>query len=165
MNRFRRAGYEETPPFSCVLVIGAAKCRLTSGAAYLIVSPMLVRLANALLIVALLMATGAHWAVLQSVAWTTMLAHNLRSGSLAEAVEHTFDGRHPCCLCKQIAAGKDSEKKTEFPLQLSRLEFLDARPRFFFVAPDGFWQVAVTTRTVKSISLSPPTPPPRGLFA
>ena len=73
--------------------------------------------------VALIAATGAHWALLQSVAWTTMLADNLRTHSLSESVARTFDGKYPCPLCKAIAAAKKSEKKSEFTLQTQKLEF------------------------------------------
>ena len=84
---------------------------------------MFARCGNFFLIVALLAATGTHWAVLQSVAWTAMFAGNLRTGSLADAVTHTFDGKHPCAICKAVADGKKSEKKNEFTLQLKKLEF------------------------------------------
>src|SRR5215469_12912704 len=90
------------------------------------------------MIVALLAATGTHWVLLQSVAWTTMLADNLRTGSLVEAVEKTFDGQHPCSLCKRISAGKKSEKKAEFSLSDQRLEFISKRAVFVFTAPSDF---------------------------
>jgi hypothetical protein len=70
-----------------------------------------------LVVLALVLSTGLHWAALQTVAWTTMLADNLRQQSLTQAVSQTFDGQHPCCLCKAIAAGKQSEKKTELAFQ------------------------------------------------
>jgi len=63
-------------------------------------------------VAALVLITGAHWAALQTVAWTTMLANNLRTQSVSEAVSHTFDGEHPCPLCRAIAAAKKSEKKS-----------------------------------------------------
>ncbi len=52
---------------------------------------MTARFSKFLVVVALVATTGLHWAVLQSVAWTTMLANNLRTQSLAEAVAHTFE--------------------------------------------------------------------------
>ena len=70
---------------------------------------MFVRIGNCLVIAALVATTGAHWALLQSVAWTTMLADNLRAYSLSESVARTFDGKFPCPICKAIAAGKKSE--------------------------------------------------------
>src|ERR1700690_3720901 len=80
-----------------------------------------VRLGNIFLIIALFAATNVHWAVLQSVAWTTMLADNLRCCSFTEAVQCTFDGKHPCCLCKAIAAGKKPQQKAEFPWQSQKI--------------------------------------------
>ena len=123
------------------------------------------RIGNALLIAALLAATGAQWALLQSVAWTTMLTDNLRKGSLVEAVERTFDGKHPCCLCRQIAAGRKSQKQSEFPAQFKRFEFLSATPRFLFTAPASFWYLTTADDFFKSVCRAPPAPPPRALFA
>ena len=54
-------------------------------------------------VVALVLSTGAHWAALQTVAWTTMLANNLRTQSVSESVSETFDGKHLCPICKAIA--------------------------------------------------------------
>ncbi|HZI33729.1 MAG TPA: hypothetical protein VFF11_15420, partial [Candidatus Binatia bacterium] len=76
-----------------------------------------------LVVLALVVITGAHWAALQTVAWTTMLAHNLRTQSVAEAMADTFDGRHPCCLCKAIAAAKKSEKKSDATAPLLKQEY------------------------------------------
>jgi hypothetical protein len=118
-----------------------------------------------LLVFAVLTATGAHWAVLQSVAWTTMLADNLRASSLHEAVERTFDGRHPCSLCKALAEGKKSGPKSEFPLQLKKFEFLQAPVRFVFLRPAHFYLLTTSDFFVKSVSQTPPTPPPRFIFA
>lgn len=123
------------------------------------------RISNVLLILALIAATGAHWAVLQSVAWTTMLASNLQHTSFAGAVERTFDGRHPCCLCKQIAAGKRSEKKSEFPFEIKKLEFVKAAGQIAFAAPVTFLQWTARTDTCESVGSEPPTPPPRFIFA
>jgi len=123
------------------------------------------RIGSVLMIVATLAATGTHWAVLQSVAWTAMLASNLQTEPLTEAVQRTFDGKHPCCLCKAIAAAKKSGKKNEFTLQAKRLDFLAATARFIFTAPTHFWLLTTANHFFKSLYLAPPTPPPRGVFA
>ena len=53
---------------------------------------------------------GGHWAVLQTVAWGQMLGDYARaSGSVVTAVEQTFDGEHPCDLCRQIASARAAE--------------------------------------------------------
>ena len=84
--------------------------------------PVFRKLGHVLLIVALVAAVGGHWAVLQSVAWTNMLAGNLRAASVTEAFEKTFDGQHPCRLCQAIKEGKKSEKKTELPMPLKKID-------------------------------------------
>jgi hypothetical protein len=123
---------------------------------------MFVRLGKLFVIFALVAATNAHWAVLQSVAWTTMFADNLRTHSAAEAVAQTFDGKHPCSLCKAIAAGKKSEKRTEFPLPLQKLEYPPAPARLILVAPARFQPMPLVNTFAELLALQPPTPPPRG---
>ena len=113
------------------------------------------------MIVALVAATGGHWAVLQSVAWTTMLATNLRTGSFEEAVAKTFDGQHPCKLCDVVSAGKKSEKRTEFPTLAKKLEFISARPVFVFVPPQDFRLLPELEIFFRQSSSQPPVPPPR----
>ena len=116
------------------------------------------------MIVALLAATGAHWGALQSVAWTTMLAENLQSGSLAQALEKTFDGRHPCPLCKAVAAGKNAEQKSDFTLELKKLEYPPAPAHFIVVAPAQFHFLPPVNFFAEALAPEPPTPPPRNLF-
>ncbi len=66
-----------------------------------------------LLVIALAFSIGAHWALLQSVAWVGMVAAYSREGSFAEAVSKSFDGKHPCCLCKMIQKGREAERKSQ----------------------------------------------------
>lgn len=61
----------------------------------------------------LVLSLGLHWALLQTVAWTGMLITYARDGSLQEAVAKTFDGRHPCALCKVVKEGREEEQKQE----------------------------------------------------
>jgi hypothetical protein len=57
---------------------------------------------------------GLHWMVLQSVAWVGMMVSYTQStGSLATAAEMTFDGEHPCSLCRVIEKGKQSEQPAD----------------------------------------------------
>ena len=114
---------------------------------------------------ALVLTLGLHWAALQTVAWTTMLASNLRSGSFSEAVDKTFDGRHPCCLCKAIAAAKKSESKSataspafkmEFPLLAQSAPLIPPAPAPMISRPISF---------AGSPSWQPPVPPPRSIPA
>jgi hypothetical protein len=123
-----------------------------------------VRFGKIFLVLALVAMLGAHWALLQSVAWTAMLAGNLQSSSFQTAVERTFDGKHLCPLCKAIAAGKKSEKKTEFSFQSQKLEFPPANENFNLIAPSQFHWLPLESSSAKSLSQKPLLPPPRGFF-
>jgi len=122
-------------------------------------------LSHALLIVAVLAATGSHWLVLQSVAWTGMLANNLQTRSFSEAVDRTFSGKHPCSLCKQISKAKSTEKKTEFSAQIIRLECVWDFQTVVLTAPTDFQLLPITSATPRSFRQSPPVPPPRSFLA
>jgi hypothetical protein len=117
-----------------------------------------------LVVLALVLSTGLHWAALQTVAWTTMLADNLRQQSLTQAVSQTFDGQHPCCLCKAIAAGKQSEKKTELSFQSQKLEFPPLNENFTLIAPTQFYFLPQENSSAKSLVQRPLLQPPRGFF-
>ena len=71
-----------------------------------------IRFGQVLMIAALLAASGGHWVALQSVAWGTMLVDYGRTSRFCEAVSKTFDGNHPCALCKSIEKSRAAEKKT-----------------------------------------------------
>jgi hypothetical protein len=68
---------------------------------------------KAITVLVLVLSLGLHRAVLQTVAWTGMLISYSRDASLKEAVAMTFDGEHPCPLCKAIKQGRAEEKKQE----------------------------------------------------
>jgi len=74
---------------------------------------VLPRLAKGLLILALTISLGAHWAFLQSIAWAGMLYSNAQETTLSEAVTLTFSGNKPCSLCKAIEKGKAQERQAE----------------------------------------------------
>ena len=123
------------------------------------------RVRKVLLIVVLLAGTGAHWGALQSVAWTRMLAENLRTSSFTDAVSRTFDGQHPCSLCKVIASAKRSEKRLEFPQPSTKLEFPLTTQLLLLVAPTRFQLVPISNEFIESLSQQPLTPPPRATCA
>jgi hypothetical protein len=123
------------------------------------------RIRNALLIVVLLVGTGADWGALQSVAWTRMLAENLRTASFAEAVVRTFDGQHPCSICKVIARAKKSGKQVEFSQPVTKLEFPLTMQSPLLIAPTGSQLVLTANAFVESLFHQPPTPPPRATCA
>ena len=124
---------------------------------------MFARLGQIYVTVLLVVVLGGQWALFQTMAWTTMLATNLQSNSLDAAVSMTFDGKHPCSLCRAIAAGKQSEKKnTATPNQ--RFDGLLPRQNFTLIAPSRLKLVPQLDASSGSIPREPPTPPPRSLF-
>ena len=122
------------------------------------------RFRHVLLIVALLAATGVHWTLLQAVAWSNMLAQNLETDSILEALTKTFDGKHPCLICKQIAAAKKSEKKAKFPPINRKMNIIHAPSQFVFAAPMVFWLQYQWCANADALPRTPPVPPPRSLL-
>lgn len=73
--------------------------------------PAFKQIASALMGAALFLIAGGHMALLQGIAWTTMVHDFSKTGSLSQAVEKTFDGHHLCPLCKKIAKARAAEEK------------------------------------------------------
>ena len=118
-----------------------------------------------LVIAALVLTTGLHWAALQTVAWSAMLASHLRTQSVEESMAQTFDGLHPCCLCKAIAAAKQAEKKDETAASVLKFEFPLYAETFILTPPVGFAPVPPGSFSPASISFKPPLPPPRSIYS
>lgn len=113
---------------------------------------------------ALVCAIGGHWAVLQSVAWVGMAVGYSQNATLKEALVKTFDGKHPCKICKVVQAGKSAEKKPESQKVETKLDFfLVSRQIIFLLTPHAPFQMA-NISLMPARSESPPTPPPRPLL-
>jgi hypothetical protein len=110
---------------------------------------------------ALACSIGLHWAFLQSFAWTTMLVDNLATTSFSAALQRTFDGKHPCALCKAVAEGKKSEKKADTLLRLKKFEGMRASVALALSPPASFPPIAAPNASLEAFSHAPPTPPPR----
>jgi len=121
-----------------------------------------VRCGKYLVVFALVLSMGLHWAALQTVAWTTMLAVNLSSQqSLTEAVTETFDGKHLCPLCRAIAAAKQAEKKNDFLAFKMKFEFPPVAKTFVLLAPSMFKAFQADDLFADCLTGKPPLPPPR----
>ena len=114
---------------------------------------------------ALLAATGGHWMVLQSVAWSAMLVQYSRNANLVSAVEQTFDGKHPCPLCKKIAQGRHDEKKPEAQVVSGKLKFCYQPVAPPLLSPGNFWQMHLGDAYSSALAHQPLVPPPRLLPA
>jgi hypothetical protein len=123
------------------------------------------RLGKFVLVLALACSIGLHWAFFQSLAWTSMLADNLRRDSLVQAVTHTFDGQHPCPICKAIADGKKSEKKSEAAPFFKTFEFPPVAENFVLTIPPRAAPPSHAHSFAETRTTTPPTPPPRRALA
>ena len=69
------------------------------------------RFVQLLVVTTLILLIGAHWGILQTVAWIGMAVSYSQDAPLKEALQKTFDGHHPCQLCKAVTQGKKSEQR------------------------------------------------------
>lgn len=120
-------------------------------------------LATVLAIASVLLASGGHWLLLQSVAWGGMLIAHSKTTSLSEAISRTFDGKHPCKLCKVVQAGRERETDRQTILPSPRIPDLFCELRGVIVPPcqAELPQVTSAPRRLHSIAHRPPTPPPK----
>ena len=113
---------------------------------------------------------GGQWGALQVVAWTKMIVDYSAKDGLAEGAAKTFDGAHPCCMCKAITEGKKQESKEpngKIPVAAQNLAMKECVLGKAIVIP------APTSCDIAVVSLPefagsgarvgyrPPVPPPR----
>ncbi len=61
-----------------------------------------------------LLGSGDSGAMLQLCAWAGMLpSYFVQTGSVQQALSQTFDGDHPCPMCKAVSALKEQEEKNQ----------------------------------------------------
>jgi hypothetical protein len=111
--------------------------------------------------VVLAMLLGMQWTVLQSAAWVGMLISYSQNSSWSEAFIQTFDGQHPCKLCKVVAEGKRSEKAKEMSNSSQKLEATAAEGRLSLSYPEVAEPDLSSVPVPKSILFAPPHQPPR----
>lgn len=120
------------------------------------------RLDKSLVAILLIISIGGHWAILQSLAWASMVIDYSKDSSLSVAVAKTFDGKHPCNLCKLVKTGKASESKQEMIKVKTKIDFW--MPLQELPAPDIIVEAnefAPFALAVQTRGDSPPVPPPR----
>jgi hypothetical protein len=107
---------------------------------------------------------GGHWAVLQSVAWFSMLANYSSQDGLVAGVSKTFDGQHPCALCKAVEEGQKQEKE-KLPLVKSdkKIDCLTPNPSVPLPIRTWFTQAPSVepTEMASTLRADSLTPPPR----
>ncbi|MDZ4743575.1 MAG: hypothetical protein SGI98_09185 [Verrucomicrobiota bacterium] len=105
---------------------------------------------------------GGHWAVLQTVAWANMIRTYSKDTTIQQAIEKTFDGGHPCKMCKQISASKkQGEKQDQNNTQAAgKLLAILSLCIGLLVPRRHLLGLFSLSPLIDSIKSSPPTPPP-----
>jgi hypothetical protein len=114
-------------------------------------------------VLALMVSIATPWTLLQSAAWFGMLISYSRVASLSKAIEMTFDGEHPCQLCKYVRQGQQEEREQKPITNCSDTKFQLALPPVAVVCfyPPSPHQVYQLPQFPGQRLLRPPTPPPR----
>jgi hypothetical protein len=122
-------------------------------------------LAQSIVALFLIMLTVGPLNLLQGAAWLSMLIERSQSMALTDAVSTTFDGRHPCSLCKVVEQERHDDAKipNKYPEKIDK--------KFECVANDTLIRIgsAGTARSFerpvayhgRSLNRFPPTPPPK----
>ncbi len=118
-------------------------------------------------VLVLVLTLGLHWALLQTVAWTGMIISYSQENSLSAAISMTFDGEHPCAMCKVIKQGRAGERKQnqQQPDNRLKLEFPLPDDNCVFIEPTPVEASSAFTCFPASFHTKTPTPPPRASAA
>ncbi len=111
---------------------------------------------------ALFLTTGGHLAILQGVAWTNMVRDFAKTESIGTALEKTFDGQHPCTLCKKITETGSGKKDDALASAKSKLgEFLPQSQSLLTPpCPKAFHFPTALQNKPADIFFAPPVPIP-----
>ena len=118
------------------------------------------RLARLVVCFAAVQILGGHWLALQSVAWIGMIAENARGETLVVAIEKTFDGAHPCSLCRVVKDGREQERKQEVAKLILKLDAVLSAASLLPSPVVTDWSYRPFALVALARTNSPPTPPP-----
>lgn len=107
---------------------------------------------------------GFQWTLLQSVAWTVMLLDRSAEMGWVQAIETTFDGHHPCALCKVVRKGRDTQQQqTTILLSFAKTDMVPSDRVFELPVPETAPAERLPARDQRAArrSGSPPWQPPR----
>lgn len=125
---------------------------------------MLVRFGRGLVVVALCCSLGGQWFGLQSIAWATMLVKYSQNCPIKQAIAQTFDGDHPCDMCKHISKSREKERKPEAQTNLAKADLICVTGRFWLLPPFKVFRYSNLCLSSEHLSRRPLLPPPRGEF-
>jgi hypothetical protein len=118
------------------------------------------RLAKFFALVAAVQILGGHWMLLQSAAWVGMVIDFSHHESLPVAIEKTFDGEHPCDLCKTVSKGRGDEQQREQAKLTLKFEAVLGSPLSLPAPAAQPWLYPSGCAEWIALTAAPPTPPP-----
>jgi len=122
-------------------------------------------IARAVTIFALCCAIGLQWLALQSIAWTAMIVDYSKNASLCQAIAKTFDGAHPCSLCRVVNKANSTEKKSDLQLLTPKLDLICTKHAITLALPFISFDYANSNFRISEVGHSPPVPPPRSILS
>jgi len=124
--------------------------------------PIFRAMASVMIGLALFLTTGGHLAILQGVAWTNMVRDFAKTESIGTALEKTFDGQHPCTLCKKITESGSGKKDDALASAKSKLgEYLPQSHRLLAPpCPKPFHFPTALQNKPAELFFAPPAPIP-----
>ncbi len=109
----------------------------------------------------LVLAIGGHWVLLQSAAWVGMAVNFSKTDSLSVTLQKTFNGKHPCRVCKLVKDGKAAEKKEQQQKLGTKIDFHLLPGSSRLIPPSPARHLAPTASHAMARAEVPLLPPPR----
>ena len=134
---------------------------MTSAAHLIYAVVMPFRPGRWVVVLAVILATGSHWFFLQSVAWVGMTVGFSRTEPLTTAIQKTFNGQHPCGLCKLVDEGRKAEREGEMQKPQTKLDLFCERVSSLTSEPLPFCAPLAVPIHLDARAEAPPVPPPR----
>lgn len=89
-----------------------------------------------------------------------MLVTYSAGDGLGSAILKTFDGKHPCKLCKLVSEGRKAEKKDAKQTSLKKIDSILVKAPAIHFEAEPFLAHAPFRAVALARSQSPPCPPP-----
>ena len=90
-----------------------------------------------------------------------MLISYSQSGSVATAIANTFDGNHPCPLCKAIAKAEKGSKKQDLQAGSGKIDMEFRRQTALLFPPRQREEWRHFAENAPAFFTEPSVPPPR----
>jgi hypothetical protein len=92
-----------------------------------------------------------------------MMVRNARQVSFCEAVKRTFDGAHPCDMCKRISKASSTEKKQNNPRGEAKTDLICVVRQVALLPPFVPVDYSQPVSSLITGSRQPPSPPPEAI--